>query len=85
MDYYDVLLSTCWEGSADKSWYFVYTIEAKTKPAAIAKAKVKNRAFFKEQGIRVLYQTAHGAGPTGCYQGFAGKYVGQFIDEAFAG
>lgn len=82
MNYYDVLLSACWVGTDNESWYFVSTIKAGSNSAAVAKAKRRLRSFFARENREVLYINHHGSGPAGCYSQFVGKRVGQLIDEA---
>ena len=82
MKYFDVLTSHQWVGSGDKSWYFVWSVLADSEVSAKNKVKSRARRFFSEQGRELLTTVVHGVGPSSMYDKFAGKYVGQFIDEA---
>jgi hypothetical protein len=83
MNYFDVLTSHDWIGTGGKPWYFVTTVEARNEVAARRKATAKMSEFFRRNGRTELSSVVHGVGACGCYKQFVGKYVGQFIDEAF--
>lgn len=82
MWYFDVLTSHQWVGSGERSWYFVWSVLAESEAAARALVKARAKRFFRQQGRELLATVVHGVGPSSTYDQFAGKYVGQFIDEA---
>lgn len=83
MQYFDVLMSFSWIGSGDKSYYFVTTVKSDNAATARVRARRKMIRFFESNNREILSSCVHGVGHTGVYGGFIGKYVGQFIDEAF--
>jgi len=82
MERFDVLTSHQWVGSGEKSWYFVTSVRASSESVARAVARRRMASFFQKNGRALTGTSVHGVGPMGCYDGFVGKYVGQFIAEA---
>jgi hypothetical protein len=83
MKYVDVLVSVAHDDGDGAPFYDVQLLNlpdgADEHAAARRRIRVLNAKYAKSGVVRRLI----GVAPSGTYDSFIGKYVGQFIDEAF--
>lgn len=82
MQCFDVLIVVTWAGSCEVSRYHVVTVEAKSAAAARSAGRSALLRRISTPAKTPLLVRIQGTAPSGTYARFAGKYVGQFIDEA---
>lgn len=83
MKYFDALYASVVVGPFSQGYYDIRTFRATSQRGALARARAHARkvnADFERTGLQTRLI---GVAPAGEYDAFVGKYLGQFIDEAF--
>lgn len=80
---YDVLLVVNYRHDPCKAWYWVLSMSAPTAYVAGQRAKRYALKDNDKTHFPLSSVSVSAVGPLGCYEKFVGKWVGQFIEEAF--